>query len=168
MQQNYLLSRVSKEPTWIRFENIMWKEEIAHFNWLLDFSQYFQNSSVTVTSSYWQKHFDTFVADCIWKQREETRTCLSWAISLFVIMVSTIFKKDTFIDRYFHILTYMYLVVCFRIVVCRTGLSSISFTVDNPIPPACWRLCSREHLKTLWEKENMLIMRNYSFLQCYF
>ena len=74
-------------------------------------------------------------------------------------------KNNIFIDKDFYILTNMYSVVCLRIIVCWKGLRGISHTVVNPIPPAVWRLCSSEHLKTLWQKENWLIYRNYSFLQ---
>ena len=40
----------------------------------------------------------------------------------------------------------------------------------NPFPNKPWflRVCSTSILKTLWEKEKLLIMRNFSFSYCVF
>ena len=32
---------------------------------------------------------------------------------------------------------------------------------------ACWRICSRRHLKTVWQKEKLLVMKNYPMFQCF-
>ena len=56
-------------------------------------------------------------------------------------------------------------ITCLLHLLQLTGLTTVNYVYLNPFPNKPWflRVCSTSLLKTLWEKEKLLVTSNFSF-----
>ena len=110
------------------------------------------------------------LADVFWhlcsrrvlKTLRQNGNCSWWALTPFATMFTTHCSNFTFINgdfQYFWLDDFKY--VCCIFVVCWE-------VIINPFPhiDAFWRLCSRQLLKTLWQKKKLLKTSSF-WTQCF-
>ena len=108
-------------------------------------------------------HFDASTTDSFWKHCGKQKNCSLRAISLFPAVFLTQSDICIPICSYF----WHHIFIC-----CWNGRAlnwpirkRVNTWCFNPFPDKPWflRVCSTSLLKTLWEKEKLLVTSNFSF-----
>ena len=104
--------------------------------------------------------------EAFWKHCCKTRKCWLLAFSLFPTMISTLSKTANII---LSTAVYQHYICCLKMLLIWFWAKIFSFIrlnkAVNPFPNKPWFLhvCITSLLKTLWEKEKLLVTSNFPF-----